>query len=128
VVYLPKGCDWIELATSQRGSGGAKLTVIGLPGEVPLFVRNNTLLPWAEPVSHVAKDTVFDLTIKVFGDHPETFTLVEDDGESFDYERGVQNRLTLSWAGTSGGTVKKEGGFIGSRYRINRWEKVTTRE
>jgi alpha-D-xyloside xylohydrolase len=95
---------------------------------MPLFVRANTLLPWAEPVSHVEKSTVFELTIKVFGDHPEPFTLVEDDGESFDYERGLQNRLTLSWTAGSGGKVKKEGSFIGSRYRINRWEQVTTRE
>lgn len=53
---------------------------------------------------------------------------MEDDGETFDYERGVQNRLTLSWSEAGGGTVKKEGAFTGSRYRINRWEKVTTRE
>lgn len=128
VVYLPRGCDWIELGNSQRRSGGEKLTITGIPGEVPLFVRANTLLPWAEPVSHVGQDTVFDITIKVFGDHPEPFTLVEDDGESFDYEHGAQNRLTLTWNAASGGTVKKDGAFSGSRYRINRWEEVPIKE
>jgi alpha-D-xyloside xylohydrolase len=127
VVHLPKGCDWIELASGRRRSGGADLIVSGLPGDVPLFVRNNTLLPWAEPVSHVDKDTVFEVTIKVFGDNPEPFTLVADDGESYDYERGAQNRLALSWTPANGGAVKKEGGFNGSRYHINRWEKVVTR-
>jgi alpha-D-xyloside xylohydrolase len=122
-VYLPKGCNWIDFTTGTLHPGGKTLTVEGQTGDAPLFVRENTLLPWAEPVSHIASETVFDLTIKVYGDHPEPFTLVEDDGETYDYERGAQNRLTLTWANGQGAVVKN-GSYPGSRYRLSRWEKV----
>lgn len=122
-VYLPKGCNWIEFKTGKLYAGGTKLTVKGKAGEAPLFVRENTLLPWAEPVQRVGTDTVFNVTMKVFGSKPEPCMLFEDDGESYRYEQGTQNRLTLTWANGQG-TVAKTGNFPGSRYRIQRWEPV----
>jgi len=122
-VYLPKSCNWIELKTSALFDGGQTITVSGQPGDVPLFVRENSLLPWAEPVEFVGKDTIFELTVKVFGNSPTPFTLVEDDGETNDFERGVQNLLTLSWEKDKGAVAKK-GNFPGSRCHINRWEKI----
>jgi alpha-D-xyloside xylohydrolase len=126
VVCLPKGCNWIELKTGTLFAGGQTRTVRGEPGDMPLFVRENTLLPWAEPLQSVGKDTQFDLTVRVFGDHPAPFVLAEDDGETTAFESGAQNLLTLTWKDGTG-TVKKQGNFPGSRYRLTRWEKVATR-
>ena len=125
-VCLPKGCNWIELKTGTLFAGGQTRTVRGAPGDMPLFVRENTLLPWAEPVQSVGKDTQFDLTIRVFGDQPAPFTLVEDDGETYAFERGAQNRLTLTWSDGKG-SVAKQGNYPGSRYRAIKWEKAATR-
>ena len=122
-IYLPKNCNWIELKSNSLFEGGQTITVNGQPGDVPLFIRENSLLPWAEPVEHVGRDTVFELTVKVFGDNPTPFTLVEDDGETTDFERGMQNLITLSWE-KDNGAVAKKGNFPGSRYRMNRWEKI----
>jgi alpha-D-xyloside xylohydrolase len=123
-VYLPEGCDWIEFKSGAVCKGGQKRAVTGAPGDVPLFVRENTLVPVARPVQHVAPDTVFEITVKVFGDAPAPFTLVEDDGETFDFERGALNRLTLSWE-DGRGRVAKSGGYAGPpRYAVTGWEKV----
>lgn len=124
-VYLPKGCNWIELKTSTLYAGGQAITVSGEPGDVPLFVRENTILPWAEPVQNVGKETVFNVTMKVFGDHPAPFTLVEDDGETDAFERGEQNLITASWKDGKG-NLSKKGNYSGSRYNITGWEKVAT--
>jgi len=81
-------------------------------------------VPFAKPVQHIGKETVFEITVKVFGDHPAPFALVEDDGETFDFERGAINRLSLSWADGQG-KVDKSGDYKGpSRYAITAWEKV----
>ena len=123
-VYLPKGCNWIDFKRGLVYPGGKKITFQGTPGDVPLFVRENTLVPFAKPVQHIGKETVFEITVKVFGDHPAPFALVEDDGETFDFERGAINRLALSWADGQG-KVDKSGDYKGpSRYAITAWEKV----
>ena len=122
-VYLPKGTDWIDFRTGERVAGGATVTAEGRPGDIPLYVRDNRLLPLAEPVEYVAADTVFNITVRVYGDAPEPFVLFEDDGESFDYEQGVFNTVELAW--TDGkGTVVRQGGYNSERYRIAGWDSV----
>jgi alpha-D-xyloside xylohydrolase len=124
-VYFPEDCNWIELKTGTLYKGGQVQTFCGTAGDVPVFVRENTLLPWAKPVQFIGRETVFELTVKVFGDQPKPFTLIEDDGETFDYERGAVNRLTLTWIPANNGQIAKTGQYAGPpRYKIGNWEKV----
>ncbi len=123
-VYFPKGCDWVEWQTGIAHAGGTTGTFQGEPGETPLFVRLNTLLPLAAPVQHVGRDTVFAVTVKVFGDRPAPLDLIEDDGETFAFETGAVSRVTLAWTPDKGGTVARKGGYRGERYRIAGWEPV----
>lgn len=123
-VILPNGIKWYELKTKQWHQGGTTVTVNGAPGEMPLFVKENSLLPIAEPVQQVASNTVFKITVKVFGKTPAPFTLFEDDGTTFDFENGAINRVGLSWDSKLGGNVTREGKFTGKRYDIVGWEFV----
>ena len=91
---------------------------------MPLFARENSLVPLAEPVQQVGADTVFEITVKVFGQSPAPFTLFEDDGTSFDFETGAANRLVLTWTPAAGGKAERTGAFSGRRYHIVRWEPV----
>ncbi|MCP4639109.1 MAG: DUF5110 domain-containing protein [bacterium] len=124
-VYFPAGCGWTDFRTHVRYEGGTEAEVSGVPGDIPAFVRDNVLLPVAEPVEHVASDTVFDITVRVYGDNPAPRVLFEDDGETFDYEQGVFNRVTLSWA-KGEGAVAREGAYNGARYVIRGWQKIET--
>jgi alpha-D-xyloside xylohydrolase len=93
-----------------------------------VFVRDNTLLPLARPVQYVAPDTVFEITVHVFGDRPAPFTLIEDDGVSLDYQRGAFNRVTLTWdPGQASGTVRRTGPWPGKRYEIITWKPSAAR-
>ncbi len=123
-VVLPRGTSWYELKTQRWHPGGSVVSVTGAPGEMPLFARENSLLPFAEPVQQVGPDTVFKITVKVFGSRPAPFTLYEDDGTSFDFESGAMNRVVLTWNPSAGGKVERTGGFSGRRYEILRWEPV----
>lgn len=123
-VRLPGGTRWCELKTGEWHPGGTTVTVTGVSGDMPLFVRENSLLPLAEPVQQVEADTVFEITVKVFGANPAPFPLFEDDGTSFDFESGKANRVVLSWTAADGGKVARSGAFAGHRYDIQRWESV----
>lgn len=123
-VRLPRGTNWYELKTQRWHRGGSIVTVSGSPGEMPLFVKENSLLPLAEPVQQVGPSTVFKITVKAFGKNPAPFTLFEDDGTTFDFESGAVNRLVLTWTPPEGGNVERTGRFSGRRYEIVRWESV----
>ena len=125
MVYFPKGQDWIDFRTNRRYAGGTYGVVNGTPGNVPLFVKNNTLLPLADPVQYVAKDTVFQITPRIYGDAPPPFVLAEDDGESFAYERGELSLVELSWK-NSQLIVSRNGTYPQKRYTIGQPERITT--
>ena len=118
-VYLPKG-SWFDFFTGKRFIGGQKVEVEKGLDSLPLFVKSGSILPLAEPVNHVARDTTFVLHVRLYGSNPSPCTLFEDDGESFDYEKGAQNRVTLS----SDQTVKRLGSWRGTRYQVASWETV----
>ncbi len=120
-VYLPEGCAWFDFRSGEAHAGGTAVTVTGAPGDTPLFVREGSLLPLAEPLEFVSPETVFDVRVRVYGSDPAPFVLIEDDGVSFDFEQGQMNRVTLAWE-DGHGTVRREGGYGSERYRILGWE------
>ena len=92
--------------------------------EIPVFVKGDSLLPLAEPVEFVTPQTQFELTIGVYGAKPAKYFLYEDDGVTFDFEKGQQNRIELKWDGREG-TTSKTGDYSGpSRYKIIGWKRV----
>jgi alpha-D-xyloside xylohydrolase len=122
-VYLPAG-EWFDFWTGQKHAGGRKIEIEKPWEEIPVFVRANSLLPLAEPVEFVAPQTEFALTVRVYGAKPVPFVLYEDDGVTFDFEKGAQNRRELRWDGKTG-SVAKTGNYAGpSRYRILAWTKA----
>ena len=60
----------------------------------------------------------------MYGEKPEKCFLYEDDGVTFDFEKGRQNRIELKWDGQQGATAKT-GDYSGpDRYKIIRWKRV----
>ena len=121
-VTLPQGVRWYELNRSRWHEGGTVVSVTGKPGQMPLFAKENTLLPMAEARQHVDRDGVFKITVRAFGKSPAPFTLIEDDGETYDFEKGAFNRVVLKWQADGGGKVERTGPFVGRRYDIVAWE------
>jgi alpha-D-xyloside xylohydrolase len=122
-VYFPEGvwhCFW----TGQRFEGGREETIPAPLERIPLFVRDNSLLPLARPLSHCADDAVFDLDVRIYGTSPAPVFLWEDDGVSFDHEHGAFNEVVLEWKNNAGSVVRK-GSYPTHRYRIASWEEVT---
>lgn len=122
-VYLPPG-GWHDFWTGAHLIGGKRIDVSQPLDRVPLFVKENTLLPLADPVQNVHTDTVFALTVRVYGEAPAPFTLYADDGETDSYVTGQQNQVHLAWKDGQG-HLKTEGGYKGpDRYRVVTWDNL----
>lgn len=122
VVYLPEG-TWYDYNTNQKYVGGKEYTIKTNLTQLPIFIKGGTILPLAKPVEHVAPDTKFEITCFVYGSNKTEATLFEDDGITFDYEKGSYNIVSLLWK-NSRGTIKRTGKFKNKRYVINKWQLI----
>ncbi|HWT73455.1 MAG TPA: TIM-barrel domain-containing protein [Mobilitalea sp.] len=93
-VYLPEG-TWHQFFTGEIIEGGRTLNILAEYDQIPVFVRDNSIIPLAKPVSCVKQDTVFEIQMKDFGTGSAEFILYEDDFESFTYEKGDSNEIII---------------------------------
>ena len=96
-VYFPEG-TWYNFNTNEKYEGNREYEITTELDQLPLYVRQGTLLPLAAPVPYVDAQTVFDLHCKVYGAPSATFLLLEDDGISYDFQKGQFNEVTLEAA------------------------------
>ena len=118
-VYLPAG-TWYDFNTNQKYEGGKVYTIKPSLTQLPIFIKEGTILPLAKPVEHIAPDTRFEITCFVYGNHTTTGSLFEDDGVTFNYERGNYNSINLSW-NQNKGAIKRNGPYKNTRYVIKKW-------
>ena len=66
---------------------------------IPLFVKEGTLLPLAEPLEHIPENAVFEITLRAYGDGDCSCTLICDDGHTNAYRAGDISEVTLTVSG-----------------------------
>lgn len=121
-VYLPKG-NWFDYNTNKVYVGGQSYTIETGLDQIPIFIKEGTILPIAKPVEHVESDTKFEITCYVYGPGNASASLFEDDGVTFDFEGGQSNELTLSWQNGKG-RISRKGNFKPEKFIIKRWVKI----
>lgn len=114
-VYLPQG-RWYNFFTGTAVEGGRTMETEAAYNEIPVFVKDGAIIPLAKPVMHVDKDTVFEMTVKIFGEADGRFVLYEDDFATFDFEE-KQKRIIIEKHPGSELTIQTEAGDT-SRYRF----------
>ncbi|MOA09193.1 Alpha-xylosidase [compost metagenome] len=122
-VYLPRG-DWRDFWTHERYKGGRAYTFSPELKRLPVFVKDNTLLPLAKPLQYIADDSEFELTVRVYGSSPADFLLYEDDGFSLQHREGHYNWIHLSYGKEGKGNAERRGNFAGSKYTITSFERL----
>jgi len=69
--------------------GGRTLTNFKAPAdELPVFVRAGAIIPLMPDMNYVGEKPIDPLIVDVYPQGTSTFTLYEDDGISYDYEKG----------------------------------------
>ncbi len=100
-VYLPAGADWYNYWTNEKLTGGQWIKVNAPIDQIPVFVRAGSILPVGSDIQSTAsKQTI--ASIKVYPGKDGDFALYDDDGTSYDYEKGKGTVTTLHWNDASG--------------------------
>jgi len=108
---LPASELWFEFNSTTTHVGGTSEDVAVPLDSSPVYVRSGTIVPLGPVVQHTGElpgDGI--LEVHVYAGADGSFTLVEDDGDSYDYEKGITRRTefecsherrTLSWVANS---------------------------
>jgi alpha-glucosidase/alpha-D-xyloside xylohydrolase len=95
-VYLPSGCDWYNYWTSERLHGGQTVRVNAPIDTLPLFVRAGSIVPMAPEFNGWEKSQKIG-SIRVYPGADASFTVFQDDGSTYAYEKGAGSITRLIW-------------------------------
>ena len=112
-VYLPSGAKWYDYYTNTLYNGGREVSVDASIDHCPLFVRAGSILPIGPDVQYVAEKPWDNLEIRVYGGADGHFTLYEDEGDSYNYEKGMYSTIDFSLKGSKLTIGSRQGGFPG---------------
>lgn len=108
-VWLPAGV-WYDFFTGERYTGGVHHRATE---DIPVYVKEGTLLPVAEPVEFVTPDTKFDITLRAYGDCTDAVCLLCEESDTTYDATYTLHRLTEDTRGD-----------LSPRYRIVGIEKI----
>ena len=133
VKYLPKGVLWYDFWTNQTYKGGQTLTLQTSLDRVPMFVRAGSILPLGPEMQYVGEKAWDNLEIRVYPGADGSFTLYEDEGDSYNYEKGVYSTIPFRWNNakktlTIGARKGNFPGMLTSRTFTVVWPDGTTKQ
>lgn len=95
-VYLPDS-TWYNFWTGEKFSGG-KFIMVAAPLEIlPLQVRAGSILPLGPAEEYSDEKPADPIELRVYPGADGDFTLYEDDGITYDYEKGAYSTIPLHW-------------------------------
>ena len=95
-VYLPRG-DWYDFWTEEKLAGGREISKAVDLATTPLYVRAGAILPLGPVKQYTSENVDGPLTLVVYPGADGAFTLYEDDGTTFNYQRGEWMKIQMNW-------------------------------
>lgn len=112
---LPAGTRWTDWWTGKQYAGGQWLEMPLTLDRLPLFVPDGAIITTTPPAEHTGAQRCEAITIRVYPGADGSFTLYEDAGDGYAYERGECARITMKWNDRKKALTigRREGSFEG---------------
>jgi alpha-D-xyloside xylohydrolase len=125
-VYLPAGTSWYDFYTGDRVDGGAHVKAAAPLSRIPLYVRAGSIIPIGPEIQYTGEKPDAPITLYVYTGHDGSFSLYEDAGTDYGYEKGAFATIPMSYNDARGdltiGARKGEfPGMVGKRVFKVRW-------
>lgn len=96
-VYFPSGSNWYDFETNKFIEGGQKLSVDAPYDRIPLFVKAGSIIPMGKDIQSTEESQSNDILLKVFTGNDGEFTLYEDEGTNYNYEKGNFQTIKINY-------------------------------
>lgn len=102
-VVLPKG-KWYDFYTGEFAGEGTVISVTPGLDKIPVYVKDGGIIPMMPAMLHAPKSgEKIDLEIRYYGEKPGQYLLYDDDGETFNYEKGQYSWRQINIQRTANG-------------------------
>jgi alpha-D-xyloside xylohydrolase len=113
-VYLPAGAEWYDYWTGKAVAAG-QVKASAEFDAIPVFVKAGSIVPYAPAMQYVGEKVSDPTTLWVYAGANGSFDLYEDQGTTFDYEKGAFAEIPMRWDEKTGVLTigKRAGSFDG---------------
>ncbi|MGY0036664.1 DUF5110 domain-containing protein [Pedobacter sp. NJ-S-72] len=114
-VYLPSGQGWYDLYSGKYFTGGQDVQVDAPYETIPVFVKEGSILPTGPEMQYTSEKPADPLTLFVYTGKDASFSLYEDEGTNYNYEKGAFSTIIFNYKENTGTlTVEdRKGSFTG---------------
>lgn len=95
-VYLPKGSAWYDYWTGKKYPGGQRISADAPLDVLSLFVRAGSVIPHGNDILNTRAEQR-DVVLYVYAGADARFDLYQDDGTTYDYEKGKFSLAQIRW-------------------------------
>ncbi len=114
-VYLPSGTGWYDFWTGTNVAGGQTIEVPAPYDAMPIHVKAGAIVPTGPEIAYTDEKPADPIVLWVYAGADGEFTLYEDDGLTYAYEKGAFARIPIRWndAASTLAIGKREGSYPG---------------
>lgn len=114
-VYLPAGTAWYSADGKTFYQGGQHINAAAPLQQIPWFVPAGSILPVGSVIQHVDEVPGAPIELRVYTGSDAAFTLYEDAGDGYEYEKGECSRVPITWSENRGELTfsSRQGSFPG---------------
>ena len=95
-VYLPEG-GWYDFYCGSFIAGGRTVAADAPYGRMPLYVRAGSIIPFGPEMEWSDEIPADDILLAVYAGKDASFTLYEDEGVNYNYEKGLWSVIPIEW-------------------------------
>jgi alpha-D-xyloside xylohydrolase len=96
-IYLPSGVNWYDFWSGGWNSGGQTVDAPAPYDSMPLYVRAGAIVPFGPEIQYTTEKKSDPITLFIYQGSDGDFTLYEDDGLTYAYEKGAFTRIPIHW-------------------------------
>ncbi len=96
-VYFPAGATWYDFYTGAAIDGGQLLNVAAPYERIPLYARSGAIIPFGPAMQWSDEKPADLIDLYVYAGDNGEFTLYEDEGLNYNYEKGKYATITFKW-------------------------------
>ena len=95
-LYLPAGASWVDFWTGKTLSGGQIITAEAPLDRIPMYAKSGSIVAFG-PSAESASAKPDPVELRIYSGADGDFTLYEDEGDNYDYERGAYSVIPIHW-------------------------------
>ena len=96
-VYLPAGTSWVDFWSGETLAGGRTVTANAAINVMPLYVRAGSIVPFGPVMQYATEKPADPIELRVYRGADGKFTLYEDEGDNYNYEKGAFATIAFDW-------------------------------